>query len=124
MLAVRQTHEGIEFRSVTVQAYKGKQGPCMDRNQAVIYKGPFKSVLDDDGHRLDRGTRIAVCEKTFNLYSKAPYADFFELVEPLEEISAEEAKPFDCRNSPIRQPSETKGQDYRETITDCGPDCC
>ena len=119
-----QTHEGIEFRSVTVQAFKGKQGTCMDRNQAVVYKGPFKSVLDDDGHRLDRGTRIAVCEKTFNLYSKAPYADFFELIQPLEEIPEDQAKPFDCRNSPIRQPSETKGQDYRETITDCGPDCC
>lgn len=119
-----QTHEGIEFRSVTVQAYKGKEGPCMDRNQAVVYKGPFKSVLDDDGHRLDRGTRIAVCEKTFNLYSQAPYADFFEFIQPLEEVPAEEAKPFDCRNSPIRQPSETKGLDYSETITDCGTDCC
>ena len=119
-----QTHEGIEFRSVTVQAFKGKQGPCMDRNQAVVYKGPFKSILDDDGHRLDRGIRTAVCEKTFKLYSEAPYAGSFELIEPLEEVPADQAKPFDCRNSPIRQPSETKGQDYRETITDCGPDCC
>src|SRR5437660_1542566 len=25
---------GIEFRSVTVVAYKGKQGPCLERNQA------------------------------------------------------------------------------------------
>jgi arsenite methyltransferase len=31
-----QTVEGIEFRSVTVQAFKGKQGPCFERNQAVI----------------------------------------------------------------------------------------
>src|SRR5256886_13906169 len=42
-----QTVEGIEFRSVTVEALKGKQGPCVERNQAVIYKGPFKEVLDD-----------------------------------------------------------------------------
>src|SRR5439155_9502124 len=33
--------EGIEFRSVTIEAWKGKQGPCFERNQAVIYKGPF-----------------------------------------------------------------------------------
>jgi arsenite methyltransferase len=31
-----QTVEGIEFRSVTIQAWKGKQGPCFERNQAVI----------------------------------------------------------------------------------------
>jgi len=52
--------EGIEFRSVTVRAYKGKEGPCLDRNQAVIYKGPWKTVTDDDGHQLFRGERIAV----------------------------------------------------------------
>jgi ubiquinone/menaquinone biosynthesis C-methylase UbiE len=32
--------EGIEFRSVTVIAFKGKQGACFERNQAVVYKGP------------------------------------------------------------------------------------
>ncbi|MGJ8676416.1 MAG: methyltransferase domain-containing protein [Akkermansiaceae bacterium] len=119
-----QTHEGIEFRSVTVQAFKGKEGPCMDHNQAVIYKGPFKSVLDDDGHRIDRGVRVAVCSKTYDIYKKAPYAEFFEHLEPLEEVSPKDAKPFDCERSTIRQPSETKGQEYRETIVDCGPDCC
>ena len=31
-------------------AYKGKQGPCLERNQALIYRGPFKKVEDDDGH--------------------------------------------------------------------------
>lgn len=33
-----RTVEGIEFRSVTVQAWKRKQGPCFERNQAVVYK--------------------------------------------------------------------------------------
>ncbi len=61
-----QTVEGIEFRSVTVEAFKGKQGPCFERNQAVIYKGPFKEVLDDDGHRMERGggTRCATRRST------------------------------------------------------------
>ena len=31
-----QTVDGIEFRSLTVEAFKGKQGPCFERNQAVI----------------------------------------------------------------------------------------
>ena len=55
--------EGLEFRSVTVRAFKGKEGACRDRKQAVIYRGPWKSVVDDDGHVLRRGVRTAVCEK-------------------------------------------------------------
>ncbi len=81
-----QTVEGIEFRAVTVTAYKGKEGPCIERNQAVIYRGPWKQVMDDDGHTLERGARMAVCEKTFGIYSKAPYKDQFILVPPREEI--------------------------------------
>ena len=41
-----RTVRGIEFRSVTVTAYKGKEGECWERNQAVIYKGPWKQVAD------------------------------------------------------------------------------
>ena len=67
-----QTVEGIEFRAVTVTAYKGKEGPCIERNQAVIYRGPWKQVVDDDGHTLERGARMAVCDKTFKLYSSRP----------------------------------------------------
>lgn len=37
-----QTVKGYEFRSMTVAAYKGKQGVCLERNQAVIYKGPVQ----------------------------------------------------------------------------------
>jgi SAM-dependent methyltransferase len=50
-----RTVEGIEFRSMTVLAYKGKQGPCLERNQALVYRGPFKKVEDDDGHLFPRG---------------------------------------------------------------------
>ena len=78
-----QTVEGIEFRAITVTAYKGKEGPCIERNHAAIYRGPWKQVVDDDGHTLERGARMAVCDKTFKLYSQAPYAGQFILVPPL-----------------------------------------
>lgn len=117
-----RTVQGIEFRSVTVQAFKGKQGPCFERNQAVIYKGPFKEVVDDDGHRLRRGVRHAVCDKTFQLYGKAPYRDHFECVEPLTAIPLADAKPFDCHRSTPRNPRETKGQDHR--LTTDAASCC
>ena len=104
-----RTVEGIEFRSVTVQAFKGRQGPCMDHGQAVIYKGPFQEVLDDDGHHLIRGRRMAVCEKSFRLYSQAPYRDQFIFIEPSQEVCAEGAQAMDCRVDARRDPRETKG---------------
>lgn len=123
-----RTVEGFEFRSMTIQAFKGKQGPCFERNQAVIYRGPFKEVLDDDGHRMERGRRYAVCDKTYNLYRKAPYAAAFEFIDPLAEIPLEEAKLFDCSRTALRHPRETKGQEYTVTTeaSQCvdGGSCC
>jgi len=124
-----QTVEGIEFRAITVTAYKGKEGPCIERNQAVIYRGPWKKVVDDDSHTLERGTRMAVCDKTFKLYSQPPYAGQFVLVPPREEIALENAGPFDCARDHRRQPRETKGVEFKVTQLSssvCGPgsNCC
>jgi len=114
--------EGIEFRSVTVVAYKGKQGACRERNQAVIYKGPWKRVVDDDGHVLERGARMAVCDKTFQIYSREPYAGQIVAVEPIENVALENAKEFDCRRTAKRHPRETKGLEYN--LTDLSGDLC
>lgn len=123
-----QTVEGIEFRSVTVEAFKGKEGECWERNQAVIYRGPFKEVLDDDGHRMERGQRYAVCDKTFRIYAREPYREHFDFVEPLEEVALEDAQPFDCSRTALRHPRETKGRDYDVTAEAadacCGPEGC
>jgi arsenite methyltransferase len=118
-----RTVQGIEFRSVTVEAFKGKQGECFERNQAVIYRGPFKEVLDDDNHRMERGKRYAVCDKTYHLYKKAPYREFFEFVDPLVDVPLTEAKPFDCSRTSLRHPKETKGRDYNAT-TEANSKCC
>jgi len=118
-----RTVQGIEFRSVTIEAFKGKQGECFERNQAVIYRGPFKEVLDDDNHRMQRGQRYAVCDKTYNLYHKAPYQDSFEFVDPIVEVAPTEAKPFDCSRTSLRHPKETKGQDY-DVTTEANNKCC
>jgi arsenite methyltransferase len=124
-----QTVEGIEFRAITVTAYKGKDGPCIERNQAVIYRGPWKQVVDDDGHTLERGARMAVCDKTFKLYSQAPYAGQFILVPPREEVALASAGSYDCSRDHKRHPRETKGMEYNVTKMSgsvCGPDsnCC
>ncbi len=123
-----RTVEGIEFRSLTIEALKGKEGPCFERNQAVVYLGPFKEVLDDDGHRMVRGHRYAVCDKTYRLYNREPYRSSFAFVDPLEEIPLAQAQPFDCSRTTLRHPRETKGMDYSATsdaAVCCGPgECC
>src|SRR5437870_6216957 len=118
-----RTVHGIEFRPVMIEAFKGKQGECFERNQAVIYRGPFKEVLDDDNHRMQRGKRYAVCDKTYNLYKKSPYREFFEFVDPIVDVPLHEARPFDCSRTSLRHPKETKGQDYNAT-TEASSKCC
>ncbi|MDF1741674.1 MAG: methyltransferase domain-containing protein [Verrucomicrobiales bacterium] len=117
-----QTVKGIEFRSMTIEAFKGKEGVCLERNQAVIYKGPFKKVLDDDGHAMERGKRYAVCDKIFNIYQTGAYEGMFEFVEPQENIPLEEAELFDCSQTLIRDPRQTKGASYDATTE--ASDCC
>ncbi|PYQ56978.1 MAG: methyltransferase [Acidobacteria bacterium] len=117
-----RTVAGIEFRSLSIEAFKGKEGICLERRQAVIYRGPFREVLDDDNHRMRRGERYAVCDKTYRLYQREPYRASFEFVAPLEEVPLAEAQPFDCSRTDLRHPRETKGQDYQVT-TEARP-CC
>ena len=123
-----QTVRGIEFRSVTVTARKGKEGPCLERHQAVIYKGPWKEVRDDDGHVLRRGERMAVCDKTYKILTQAPYADDVIPVPPRKEVLLRKAKGFRCNGAAVRDARETKGKRYRKTVpaagTVCGPEGC
>jgi arsenite methyltransferase len=120
-----QVIDGIEFRSMTVRAFKGKDGPCLERHQAVIYRGSWKQVRDDDGHVFHRGQRMAVCDKTYRLMTnpRGPYAKDLIGVEPRNSVPLAEATPFDCKGTALRAARETKGTEYRKTkIGDKG--CC
>ena len=124
-----QTVRGIQFRSATVTASKGKEGPCLERYQAVVYKGPWKEVRDDDGHVLRRGQRMAVCDKTYHLLTRAPYASDILPVPPLRNVPLRKARVFACNGAAVRDPRETKGKRYRKTVAPtngarCGPEGC
>ncbi len=127
--------EGIEFRSVTVIAYKGKQGRCWDHGQAVIYRGPFRAVLDDDEHTFTRGVPTAVCAKSFEIYSREPYAGQFQLLEPAQAVDPATAPLFDCHDQvpalpatlPVAGPAAAVRRPVSGlTTTGCGPTtgCC
>jgi ubiquinone/menaquinone biosynthesis C-methylase UbiE len=116
-----QVVEGIEFRAVTLQAFRGKEGPCLERRQAVIYRGPFRAAVDDDGHTFPRGERVAVCDKTFHILTRPPYAAHFEPVPPNELIPLEQAEPFPCTGGVmLRAPSETKSGERAEGVASAG----
>ncbi len=121
-----QVIDGVEFRSLTIRAFKGKEGACWERQQSVIYKGPWKQVQDDDGHLLCRGERMAVCDKTYQILTNpdSPYTKDIIPVPPYQEIPLEEATEFNCKSKAIRHPQETKELDYSLTNTKAELDCC
>ena len=126
-----QTIDGIEFRSMTIRAYKGKEGACWERNQGVIYKGPWKQVQDDDGHTYCRGDRMAVCDKTYQILTNpnSPYVRDIIPVPPYQDIPLKEAQAFNCKSKAVRDPKVTKGADYKVTKTTeetacCAPETC
>jgi hypothetical protein len=51
---------------------------------------------------------MAVCDKTYTIYTRPPYADQITPVPPAELIPLDEAPPYDCRRNAVRTPAETK----------------
>lgn len=115
-----QVVEGIEFRSATLTAVKPEGSACMDVGQAVIYKGPYTQVYDEEGHVFPRGERIAVCERTFRLLTTGPYRDDFIGISP-----AVPKEPVTwCAPAGTRRPAqETKGGFYQGGAC-VETDCC
>lgn len=123
---------GIEFHEFIISGNKGKQGPCLDCGQAVIYRGPWKEVIDDDGHHYKRGERVAVCSKTYGITNNQPYAEQFIYVPSYIDIPEDRAHLFDC-NTPknrdihvtkgITDINSTYGNSNELTACDCGCNC-
>lgn len=101
-----QVVEGIEFRTVTITATKPEAVECLDVGHAVIYRGPFKEVYDDEGHVYPRGQRIAVCERSFTLLTGGFYGDQFIGITPAVKP---EPRIWYQPAGALRAPAETKG---------------
>jgi arsenite methyltransferase len=114
-----QVVEGIEFRSVTVTAVKASDEECLDKGQAVIYRGPFETVFDDEGHEFPRGARMAVCERTFRYLTEGPHKNDFIGITPAK---AQDAVTWCAPAGTKRPASETKGGVHRQGSTESG--CC
>ena len=113
---------GINFFSVTIRAWKGKQGPCYETYRSALYKGPFRRVADDDNHVFERGAWTPVCEKTANILSSSPYAASFEVSPALEDPAKK--LPFDCSGGGDgHRQLTTEQQKTLDAAIDAG-DCC
>jgi ubiquinone/menaquinone biosynthesis C-methylase UbiE len=114
-----QTVEDIEFRSVTLIAVKGEGTPCLDHGHAVIYRGPFSEVRDDENHVFPRGARMAVCERTYKLLTEGPYKDDFIGIP-----AAVTREPVNfCAPPGTRRPvAETRGAVHARSCD--SPNCC
>ena len=64
----------IEFRSLTVQAFK-PVACCTPASGDVIYRGPWKRVIDDSGIELLRGQRMTVSGDCLARLTAEPYSD-------------------------------------------------
>jgi SAM-dependent methyltransferase len=74
--------ENIAFYSVTVRGYKfEKSAGCVYRGQYAAYKGPFKFIIDDEGHVFPRNQAVEVCTDTALKLSTAPYSGMFIITE-------------------------------------------
>jgi len=114
--------EGIEFRSVTITAHKADAGPSRDANQALIYRGPWKAVEDEEGNRFVRGERTAVSAQYFQALGGTPYADEFVPIRPRDSVPEAEQPRF--QGVGPRGPRETKGSGYRATRKPGQQGCC
>lgn len=115
-----QVVENIEFRSVTITAIKPENEACIDKGHAVIYRGPFSEVYDEDGHVYFRGQRMAVCERTYRLLTSDAYGDHFIGILPGVELPG---KPWDCATGTIRSINESKGGQHQDKCNS-GGGCC
>ncbi len=74
--------ENIDFYSVTVRGYKfQKTAGCVYIGQYATYKGPFKVIIDEEGHVFPRNQAVEVCTDTARKLSAAPYYGMFTLNE-------------------------------------------
>ena len=77
--------EDIDFYSVTVRGYKfQKTAGCVYVGQYAVYKGPYKFVIDEEGHVFPRNQAVEVCTDTAAKLSAAPYAGMFVITESAE----------------------------------------
>ena len=69
---------------------------CLYIGQTAIYKGPFKSVNDDEDHTFERGIPQEICTDTADKLERPPYKGMFIITEPKSEGGEPCCPPGEC----------------------------
>jgi arsenite methyltransferase len=100
-----QMVNGIEFRSVTVEAWKLDGVVSGGPSRVVMYKGPFQEVVDDQGRRFRRGELRSVAAGTSIQLGLEPYAGHFYLLDSSSGATDATGSEFSADRASDRQPS-------------------
>lgn len=77
--------DGHRFYSITVRAYKfEKREGCAFIGQRAVYHGPFKAVMDEEGHLFPRHEAVEVCTDTATKLCSPPYRGLFTVTDPIQ----------------------------------------
>jgi len=73
-----RTVEGFDFYSLTLRAYRAHcDWNPLGPTQAVVYLGPLKAAIDEDGTLFPRGEPVQVPVETAARLLSQPYSQFF-----------------------------------------------
>jgi DNA-binding transcriptional ArsR family regulator len=68
--------EGVGLREVMLLACKPEERILAGKH-VVVYRGPFRQVVDDHGQVYHRGERVTVAARSAKLLQHGPYAEHF-----------------------------------------------
>ena len=75
--------ENINFYSITVRAFKyQKSSKCDFQGHRAVYNGPFKVIIDDEGHVFSRNQVVEICTDTLEKLKSSPYLGSFTILQP------------------------------------------
>ncbi len=78
--------EGYSFHSISVRGYKfQKRDGCVYVGQKAIYHGPYKAIVDEEGHLFPRNEPVEICTDTAAKLTNEPYTGQFTITNPNEE---------------------------------------
>ncbi len=78
-------HQGIALRETQIVANRPVE--CSSKTCAIVFKGPFQSVTDDEGHVWRRGEPTTVSWSRWESLQHGPMADLFVLLPEVAVVS-------------------------------------
>jgi arsenite methyltransferase len=70
------TADGVEMRETIIEALRSAETGSAD-DVLVVYKGPFRELIDDDGRVFRRGERTGIPAPVWESIKAGPLEEFF-----------------------------------------------